>query len=76
MSKNVIQTRLVESDNYNTTPLLYPATQSLLLSPLKPQLYTSPKTHTHTTNTSPTRYKYGNGKKNISSGDYSIITYL
>ena len=41
-----IQLRL---GGYNITPLPYPATQSLLPSPLKPQLYHIPiKSHTHT----------------------------
>ena len=65
------------SDVYNIIPLPYPATQSLLPAPLKPQLYTSPKnqhTHTHTiiNEISITRHKYKNGAENYF---YKIIIY-
>ena len=49
------------SGDYNIIPLPYPATWSLLPSPLKPQLYTSSKnlhTCTITTETSIICYKY------------------
>ena len=49
---------------YNITPLPYPATQSLLPSSIKPQLYTSPKilhTCTFITITSITCFKYDYG---------------
>ena len=42
MSKLEIQPRLLESDSHNLIPLHSPATQSLLPSPLEPNLFTSP----------------------------------
>ena len=42
IKKFLIQLRLLESSEQNLTPLPYPATQSLLTPPLKPQFYTSP----------------------------------
>ena len=43
MSKNLMQTIIKWSGVYNIIPLPYPAIESLLPSPLKPQLYTSKK---------------------------------
>jgi hypothetical protein len=58
----ILQTRLMESGDYNTTPLPFPATQSLLPSPLSHSFVIPKKsTHTHTTDTSSTHYKYDYG---------------
>ena len=55
----ILQTRLMESGVYNTTPLPYPSTQFLLPSPLKHSFVIPKKSaHTHNGQWTPPQHMY------------------